>query len=243
MFINYRSFGKRSFDILISGILLLVLSPLFLLIAIAIRLESKGSIFYAAKRVGQHYRTFRFWKFRSMYQNADQRVEALKNQSQYQSEVSILHEIDDNDGDLRIADDQIMSEHRWVLQREEEVKNAFFKVKNDPRITKVGAFIRRSSIDELPQLWNVFVGDMSLVGNRPLPPYEAEKLTEDYFIERFMAPAGITGYWQVTDRGKANMLVESRKLKDVEYARRYSLLMDFRILVMTPFAAIQEVKS
>ena len=243
MFINYRNFGKRVIDVLVSGVLLLLLSPLFLFVAIAIRLESKGPIFYAAKRVGQHYRTFPFWKFRSMYKDADKRVDTLKSQSQYQSEASFEAEILDEDTDIRVSDDQIISEQQWVVQREEEVKNAFFKVKNDPRITKVGAFIRRTSIDELPQLWNVFIGDMSLVGNRPLPLYEAEKLTEDVYIERFMAPAGITGYWQVTDRGKADMSVDSRKMKDIEYARKYSFLMDMKILLMTPLAAIQEVKS
>lgn len=243
MFISYRNFGKRLVDALISGMLLLMLSPVFLVVAIAVRLESKGPIFYAAKRVGQHYRTFRFWKFRSMYQNADQCVEALKSQSQYQAQQSnhATNLIDEEE--IRIADGQIMSEQQWLRQREQEVKHAFFKVENDPRITKVGAFIRRTSIDELPQLWNVLIGDMSLVGNRPLPVYEAEKLTEDSYIERFMAPAGITGYWQVTDRGKANMSVESRKLKDIEYARRYSMLMDLKILLLTPIAAIQEVKS
>lgn len=243
MYINYRNFGKRCIDVLISGILLLMLSPLYLVVAVAIRLESKGPIFYASKRVGRHYRTFRFWKFRSMFQDADQRVDALKAQSQYQSKVEFESVFLDEASDIRVADDEIISEQQWTVQRENEVKNAFFKVKNDPRITKVGAFIRRTSIDELPQLWNVFVGDMSLVGNRPLPLYEAEKLTEDAYIERFMAPAGITGYWQVTDRGKADLSVDSRKLKDIEYARRYSFLMDLKILLMTPLAAIQEVKS
>ncbi|MDW3195138.1 MAG: sugar transferase [Cytophagales bacterium] len=243
MYINYRNFGKRSIDVLISGVLLLMLSPLLLIVAVAIRLESKGPIFYAAKRVGQHYHTFRFWKFRSMFQDADQRVGALKAQSQYQSKMEFEPVLLDDASEIRVADDEIISEDQWNAQREDEVKNAFFKVKNDPRITKVGAFIRRTSIDELPQLWNVLVGDMSLVGNRPLPLYEAEKLTEDAYIERFMAPAGITGYWQVTDRGKANMSVDSRKLKDIEYARQYSFLMDIKILLMTPLAAIQEVKS
>ncbi len=243
MYINYRNFGKRLIDILVSGVLLMMLSPLLILVAIAIRLESKGPVFYAAKRVGQHYNTFRFWKFRSMFQNADQRVSAMKAQSQYHSNAEVKTLPPEEGAEIRIADDQIISEEQWVLKQEEEVKNAFFKVKNDPRITRVGGFIRRTSIDELPQLWNVLVGDMSLVGNRPLPLYEAEKLTEDAYIERFMAPAGITGYWQVTDRGKADMSVDSRKLKDIEYARRYSLLMDLKILFMTPLAAIQEVKS
>lgn len=243
MYINYRNFGKRAIDIFISGVLLILISPLLLLVAAAIRLESRGPVFYAAKRVGQHYRTFRFWKFRSMFQDADQRVNELKRKSQYQSSPDFEMEILEDEADIRVSDDKIISELQWKLQREDEVKNAFFKVKDDPRITKVGAFIRRTSIDELPQLWNVLIGDMSLVGNRPLPLYEAEKLTEDAYIERFMAPAGITGYWQVTDRGKADMSVDSRKLKDIEYARRYSFFMDIKILLMTPLAALQEVNS
>lgn len=243
MYINYRNFGKRAIDILISGVLLILISPLLLLVAVAIRLESRGPVLYAAKRVGQHYRTFRFWKFRSMFEDADQRVNELKSKSQYQSSPDLEMEILEDEADIRVSDDQIISELQWKLQREDEVKNVFFKMKDDPRITKVGAFIRRTSIDELPQLWNVLIGDMSLVGNRPLPLYEAEKLTEDAYIERFMAPAGITGYWQVTDRGKADMSVDSRKLKDIEYARRYSLFMDIKILLMTPLAALQEVNS
>jgi len=179
MYINYRNFGKRSIDIFISGMLLLLMSPLFIVVALLIRIESKGPVFYAAKRVGQHYRTFRFWKFRSMYQDADQRVDTLKAQSQYRSKVAFEMVSYEEDTDIRVSDDQVISEEQWTAQRASEVKNAFFKVKNDPRITRVGAFIRRTSIDELPQLWNVLVGDMSLVGNRPLPFNEAGKLTED----------------------------------------------------------------
>ncbi len=87
---------------------------------------------------------------------------------------------------------------------------------------------------------NVLRGEMSLVGNRPLPLYEAEKLTEDKYIQRFMAPAGITGYWQVTDRGKSNVSVHERKLKDVYYAQKNNFLMDLWILIKTPLAAIQQ---
>ena len=113
-------------------------------------------------------------------------------------------------------------------------------MKNDPRITKVGRFIRKTSIDELPQLINVLRGEMSLVGNRPLPLYEAEKITEDRFIERFMAPAGITGYWQVTDRGKDDVSGVRRKMRDVFYARKHTFLLDLWILLKTPLAAIQK---
>jgi lipopolysaccharide/colanic/teichoic acid biosynthesis glycosyltransferase len=114
--------------------------------------------------------------------------------------------------------------------------------RNDPRVTPVGAFLRRWSLDELPQLFNVLLGDMSLVGNRPLPLYEAEKLTQDDWVARFAAPAGITGLWQVTERGKANVSEDGRKKLDIEYARRYSLWLDLWILGRTLPAAIQKVQ-
>ncbi|MEO0334303.1 MAG: sugar transferase, partial [Bacteroidota bacterium] len=107
-------------------------------------------------------------------------------------------------------------------------------------ITRVGKIIRNTSIDELPQLFNVLRGDMSLVGNRPLPLYEAEKLTSDDLAKRFMAPAGITGLWQVTERGKSNTSEESRKKLDIEYAEKYSFWLDMKILLKTPLAAFQQ---
>ena len=100
----------------------------------------------------------------------------------------------------------------------------FFKISNDPRITKVGRFLRNTSLDELPQLFNVLKGDMSLVGNRPLPLYEAATLTTNECVERFMAPAGITGLWQIKKRGKAEISIEERIELDISYARKASLL-------------------
>jgi lipopolysaccharide/colanic/teichoic acid biosynthesis glycosyltransferase len=117
---------------------------------------------------------------------------------------------------------------------------AFFKIQDDPRVTKVGAFLRKTSLDELPQLFNVLKGDMSLVGNRPLPLYEASTLTTDEWAERFMAPAGITGLWQVSKRGKENMSNEERILLDIMYARTRSLKGDLKIMFQTPGALIQK---
>jgi lipopolysaccharide/colanic/teichoic acid biosynthesis glycosyltransferase len=116
----------------------------------------------------------------------------------------------------------------------------FMKVKNDPRITRIGRFIRKTSIDELPQLINVLRGDMSLVGNRPLPLYEAEQLTKEDWAYRFLAPAGLTGLWQVSKRGGDDMSAEERIALDVTYARKNSFWFDLKLLLRTPFSMIQK---
>ena len=120
-------------------------------------------------------------------------------------------------------------------------KASFLKVANDPRITPVGHFLRNTSLDELPQLFNVVKGDMSLVGNRPLPLYEAETLTNDDDAERFLAPAGITGLWQVTERGRADVSEARRKALDNEYARVRSFWYDLTLLYRTLPASVQRV--
>ena len=116
----------------------------------------------------------------------------------------------------------------------------FFKISNDPRITRVGRFLRNTSLDELPQLFNVIKGDMSLVGNRPLPLYEASTLTTNEFVERFMAPAGITGLWQIKKRGQAEMSCEERINLDISYARKSNMLYDLWIMANTPKALLQK---
>jgi lipopolysaccharide/colanic/teichoic acid biosynthesis glycosyltransferase len=201
---------KRAFDILISGTLLLMLTPIFLLIALAIRIESKGSIFYVAKRAGRGYKIFDFFKFRTMFVGADAKIRELAHLNQY------------NAGDAGAM---------------------FFKINNDPRITKVGAFLRNTSLDELPQLVNVLIGDMSLVGNRPLPLYEAASLTTDEWAKRFMAPAGMTGLWQIKKRGKEDMSIEERLNLDIDYADRFSFMYDLWIMANTPSALIQRTNA
>ncbi len=121
-------------------------------------------------------------------------------------------------------------------------KAAFVKIKDDPRVTKLGKFLRNSSLDELPQLFNILLGNMSLVGNRPLPVYEAEMLTSNEWSMRFLGPAGLTGLWQITKRGKSDMSELERKKLDNYYATNYSLWLDLKILVRTVPAMLQKEK-
>jgi len=199
---------KRLFDIAVASTALLLLSPLFILIAIAVKLESKGPIFYIAKRAGRGYRIFNFYKFRTMVMDADKKIEQLTHLNQYNTTST--------EGPV------------------------FFKVSNDPRITKVGAFLRNTSLDELPQLINVLLADMSLVGNRPLPLYEAQTLTTDEWAARFMAPAGMTGLWQIKKRGQKDMSVEERISLDIDYANRNNFMYDLWIMANTPTALMQK---
>lgn len=200
-----NNYIKRAFDIIIASFLILLNLPVFLLVAIAIKLESRGPVFYAAKRAGRGYKIFRFYKFRTMVLDADKKVEAMQQLNQYKDESSV-----------------------------------FFKVKNDPRVTKVGNILRNLSLDELPQLFNVLRGDMSLVGNRPLPLYEAAGLTTDEWAERFMAPAGITGLWQIKKRGQKDMSATERINLDIAYANQSNFIYDLWIIANTPSALIQK---
>uniref|UniRef100_UPI0025830BF8 sugar transferase n=1 Tax=Parabacteroides goldsteinii TaxID=328812 RepID=UPI0025830BF8 len=142
---------------------------------------------------------------------------------------------------LLFSDNLSTSENNYLKTKRTERSNAFFKLENDPRITRVGHFIRKYSIDELPQLFNILKGDMSVVGNRPLPLYEAELLTSDEYVQRFMGPAGLTGLWQVEKRGGAGkMSAEERKQLDIKYAKEFSFRMDMRIIIKTFTAFIQK---
>ena len=242
---------KRTFDIIFSGIAILCLSPLLIFTAFAIRIESKGPIIYKSKRVGSNYQIFDFLKFRSMYTDADKHLKDFNALNQYQEEEediwgeeepdTNLNENDDTEEVLLVSDDFVISEEDYIQKKSKEKSNAFVKLQNDPRITKVGRFIRKYSIDELPQLFNILKGDMSIVGNRPLPLYEAELLTSDEHIDRFMGPAGLTGLWQVEKRGGAGKLsAEERKQLDITYAKTFSFWLDIKIILKTVTAFIQK---
>lgn len=244
--------GKRIFDIIVSILLIIFLSPLLLMIYLAIRLESKGPAVYSSKRIGSGYHMFDFYKFRSMYPDADQRLKEYLSLNQYytapmpefasihldQSILDIKEYSREELSNLYIGDDAVIIRHTSDPTRR---KTNFFKLERDPRVTKVGRVLRKFSLDELPQLWNVLKGDMSIVGNRPLPLYEAEVLTTDESIERFMAPAGITGLWQVEKRGNNGRLSDKERINlDITYAHNYSIWMDIKILFKTFFAFIQK---
>lgn len=240
---------KRIFDVIFSSLALLVLSPFLLLVALAIRIESPGPIIYKAKRVGSNYRVFDFLKFRSMYSDADKRLKDLSTLNQYQKEAPTVQtknfdeqlEMGHSDEVLMVSDDFVLSEEDFISLQRNKQENAFVKFERDPRITKIGRFIRKYSIDELPQLINVLKGDMSIVGNRPLPVYEAELLTGDEYIDRFMAPSGLTGLWQVEKRGGAGKLsAEERKQLDIKYAKEFNFLQDINIILRTFTSFIQK---
>ena len=240
---------KRTFDIFFSGMAILCLSPLLIFTALAIRIESKGPIIYKSKRVGSNYQIFDFLKFRSMYTDADKHLKDFNALNQYQQEdediwgeepeAEVNEEIDEEEI-LLISDDFVISEEDYINKKSKEKSNAFVKLENDPRITKIGRIIRKYSIDELPQLINILKGDMSIVGNRPLPLYEAELLTSDEHIDRFMGPAGLTGLWQ-EKRGEAGKLsAEERKQLDITYAKTFSFWSDIKIILKTVTAFIQK---
>lgn len=251
---------KRTFDILASGSAILCLSPILILTALAIRTESNGKIVYKSKRVGSNYKIFDFYKFRSMYSDADKRLAEYQQLNQYTKNIAeeefkdsssaaeisqqscSLEQKQEQEQDILLFSDNLStSENNYLKTKRTERSNAFFKLENDPRITRVGHFIRKYSIDELPQLFNILKGDMSVVGNRPLPLYEAELLTSDEYVQRFMGPAGLTGLWQVEKRGGAGqMSAEERKQLDIKYAKEFSFGMDMRIIIRTFTAFIQK---
>ena len=246
----YRtSFAKRTFHILVASVTLVLLSPILLLTAIAIRLESKGSVIYKSKRVGANYKTFDFYKFRSMYPDADRRLKEVTHLNQYAAHDEEL-ELQACPACAKLPKGELCSAAYYydgericeqLAVKRQNAKKAFLKIQNDPRITRMGKFIRNTSIDELPQLFNVLKGDMSIVGNRPLPVYEAHALTKSRWSRRFCAAAGLTGLWQVELRGRGGfMSEEERFILDNLYAQKNSFWGDMLLLLRTVPAMFQK---
>jgi exopolysaccharide biosynthesis polyprenyl glycosylphosphotransferase len=188
-----RAALKRLVDVLGSVALLVVLSPLLVVIAICIRLDSAGPVIFEQTRIGLHKRRYTMYKFRSMVHDADARFAALTS-------------MNEEDGPA-------------------------FKIRDDPRVTRVGRVLRRLSLDELPQLFNVLKGEMSLVGPRPLFAWEFERIDEPWVRRRFSVQPGVTGLWQVS--GRSDLPFSRRIELDLHYIDTWSLSGDLRILAKT----------
>jgi len=184
---------KRTFDIVVASLLLIILTPLFLIVSILVKATSEGPAFFVQTRVGLNKRIFRLYKFRTMVKDAE-------------GKIKDLHHLN-------------------------EVSGPVFKISNDPRITPIGQFLRKTSIDELPQLLNVLKGDMSLVGPRPLPVRDYEGFGQDWHRRRFSVRPGITCLWQI--RGRNNIPFEQWMQMDMEYIDNWSFWRDIKILWQT----------
>ncbi len=193
----YR-FVKRAFDIVVSLLGIIVLSPLILIVSLIIYIDDPGPVFFIQDRNGINGKVFKMWKFRSMTKNAQNL--------------------------------------RFEMEDQNELDGPAFKIKDDPRITKVGKFIRKTSIDELPQLVNILKGEMSVVGPRPLPTYETEQLNEKQ-LQRLLVKPGLICYWQVC--GRNNVSFDEWMEMDYKYIKDASVATDLKIL----FKAIPAVLS
>ena len=255
---------KRVFDIIFSSMALLCLSPIFIITVIWIKLEDKGPAFYKSKRVGSNYKVFDFYKFRSMYMDADKRLAEYKKLNQYtesiaeeavassatsvnsQKQASFFK--DDEQNIILYSDNDATPENDYLKVKRHERSNAFIKLENDPRITKIGHIIRKYSIDELPQFINVLLGQMSVVGPRPhmlKHTEEYSRLIDKYMVRHLVKP-GITGWAQVTGyRGETKELwqMEGRVQRDVWYLEHWTFLLDLYIIYKTIRNAIQGEKE
>lgn len=198
--IRLYSVTKKSMDLILSFIGLILLIPVFLILAILVKLDSKGPVFYAHTRKGKNRSDIKIYKFRTMYSNSDEIFESFSDE-----------------------------------QKEEYYKN--FKLDNDPRVTKVGDFLRRTSLDEIPQLINVLKGDLSLVGPRPIVEKEICKYGQ-YADKLFSVIPGITGYWQAN--GRSDTSYDERVKMDMYYIDNKSILLDIKIMFKTVISVIKK---
>lgn len=189
---DWQALLKRVMDVLLAMVVLIITSPIIMLTAIAIKLDSPGPVIFSQKRMGKDGRLFNLYKFRSMCADAEAQVVALQEQN--------------------------------------EASGPLFKIRNDPRVTRVGKIIRRLSIDELPQFWNVLKGEMSVIGPRPALPCEVDKY-ESWHKRRLEVAPGITGLWQVS--GRSDLTFDEMVLLDIYYIENWSLTLDLMILLKT----------
>jgi lipopolysaccharide/colanic/teichoic acid biosynthesis glycosyltransferase len=202
---------KRLIDIVFSSVVLAVCLPLFLWIALAIKASSKGPVFFRQRRIGQYGKQFVFLKFRSMYENS----EVLVHKNFVKELIT----------------------HASLEKPLRDERNQLYKIQNDDRVTRVGRFLRRTNLDELPQLLNVLKGEMSLVGPRPAIPYEVE-IHQTWHRRRVLAAKpGITGIWQVA--GRSRVKFDEMVRMDLRYAMAWSSWLDLKILLLTPFAVFR----
>jgi lipopolysaccharide/colanic/teichoic acid biosynthesis glycosyltransferase len=213
--------AKRGLDILVAGSVLVLISPLLLLIAILVKLDSPGPALFGQDRVTARMRrrngliewerqNFKLLKFRSMHYKADQSLHKAYIQATIAGDKAKIQELQGGDGTVK-------------------------KLTRDPRITRIGAFLRKTSLDELPQFWNVLVGDISLVGPRPAIPYEVD-MYKSWYHQRLETIPGITGWWQVTARSKASF--EEMIHLDIWYVENQSFWLDVQIIVKTPISVL-----
>jgi len=195
---EYQRMTKRLFDLMVTFPLIILATPIYALIAIAIKLDSPGPVFYHSQRVGENGRTFQMFKFRSMILDADKKLLQV---TKYDKKGRMIH-----------------------------------KNPNDPRVTRVGKLLRRTSLDELPQLINILKGDMSLVGPRPELPALVEKY-EPWQRKRFSVPQGLTGWWQVNGRSDKPMHLHTEE--DLYYIQHYSIWLDLQILLKTVWVVLR----
>ena len=204
-------FVKRVLDVCAALIALVLLSPLFLIISLMIKLTTKGPVFFRQERVGQHGKTFTFLKFRSMYVNNDPSIHMA-----YTKNLILAEQNGGGNGARK--------------------QSGVFKILDDPRVTPVGKFLRKSSLDEIPQFINVFAGDMSLVGPRPPIPYELENYDLWHFRRVLGMKPGITGLWQVG--GRSSTTFDEMVRLDIHYMTHWSLWLDLKLILKTPLAVL-----
>lgn len=201
---HFYNFIKRTFDIFTSGLAIIILSPLFLFIALLVKLSSKGPVFFKDSRIGLHGLTIKVYKFRTMYIDAEENIEKYLTPEQLQI---------------------------WLKDR---------KLDNDPRITKIGKILRKTSLDELPQLFNIFAGSLSIVGPRPISRHEMKENYTHYQMRVLLSvKPGLTGCWAVYGRSNCTYESGDRQLKELSYVDNRSVLYDLKLIALTVPAVLK----